>query len=297
MIASGVHFLPNDPPDTIARKALRVNLSDLAAKGAKPLGYLLCAGLGSAVDEAWLAEFARGLAEDQATFGIALLGGDTISVAAGPVLSVTAIGSVPKGRMVHRYGGCPGHALYVSGTIGAATAGLALLTGAGGDWERQPAIDCEELVARYRTPEPRLALAPALVAFASAAMDVSDGLIGDCDKLAYASGCGAVIEAGRVPLPRGLDAADADLLARLLTGGDDFEILAAVSAEREAAFRDAAEEAGVPVALIGRLTEAAGPAEVLLRGRPLSLQRRSYVHGRDETPWHGRRNDPEAGLG
>jgi thiamine-monophosphate kinase len=278
MVAAGVHFLPSDPPSTIAQKALRVNLSDLAAKGAKPLAYVLSLGLGADTDESWLGAFAEGLRKDQETFAVSLLGGDTISVAAGPVVSITAFGLVPAGRMVRRLGGKPGDALYVSGMIGAAAIGLAILKGEAGPWDSLPAQDREALVRRYRVPEPRVALASALLHSASAAMDVSDGLVGDCDKLAFASGCSAVIEAGRVPLPVGLGALDERLLARLLTAGDDYEILAAVPPAGEADFRAAAAEADRPATRIGRLRRGRERTEVLVEGRPLPLYRRAYTH-------------------
>jgi thiamine-monophosphate kinase len=283
MLAVGVHFLPDDPPGTIGRKALRVNLSDLAAKGADPLGYLLSAGWPANLDEGWLAAFVSGLAEDQERFGIGLLGGDTIEVVSGPVISVTALGSVPRDRMVHRFGGRPGDALYVSGAIGAGAAGLALLKGRHGPWNDLSLDGQDILVARFRVPEPRLGLAPALRDFASAAMDVSDGLIGDCDKLAAASGCTASIEAEWVPLPAGLDSSGSEaLLAALLTAGDDYEVLAAVPPANAAAFETAAAAAGIPVTRIGELRGGHTPSEVLWRGRPLTLARRSWVHGRAE---------------
>jgi thiamine-monophosphate kinase len=260
-----------------------VNLSDLAAKGATPLAYMLGAAFGPDLDEEWLAEFARGLREDQDRFGVALLGGDTISVAAGPVISVTAFGTVAKGAMVHRFGGSAGDALYVSGRIGAAAAGLAILTSAGGPWDALGQGDRDSLVRRFRVPEPRTGLAAAVAEFASAAMDVSDGLVGDCDKLAAASGCAAMIEADRVPLAHGLAAGDdPGLLARLLTGGDDYEILAAIPPSNEAGFAEASRSAGIEVTRIGALREGSGPTAVSFQGRFLPLARRSYVHGRGE---------------
>ena len=280
MIAVGVHFLPADPPHTIAQKALRVNLSDLAAKGARPIAYVLSAGFAPDLDERWLEDFCLGLRRDQDSFGLSLLGGDTIDVPIGPVLSITAFGAAPGGRMVHRFGGRAGDALYVSGTIGAGAAGLAILKGEPGPWDALPAADREALVRRYRVPEPRVALAPALVEFASAAMDVSDGLIGDCDKLSAASGCAASLEAERVPLPRGLSGTvDERMLARLLTAGDDYEILAAVPPGNEPGFREAARSAGVEVTRIGALTDGSGPTQVRLDGAELALDRRSWVHG------------------
>lgn len=283
MIASSIHFLPGDPPETIAQKALRVNVSDLAAKGARPLAYVIAMGFSDDVDEAWLAGFARGVKADQARFGISLLGGDTISVRAGPVVSVTAFGAAPKGRMVHRFAASPGEALFVSGTIGAAGAGLALLKGAAGPWQALSEAERADLVARYRVPEPRVALAPVLADLASAAMDVSDGLAGDLDKLCAASGCSAVVDAAAVPLPLVLGRVrDAAILARLIGAGDDYEILATVPETRAERFAAAAAAAGCPVTRIGTLTEGVDPPAFLLEGEPLTLTRRSWVHGRPE---------------
>ncbi len=284
MVAEGVHFLPGDPPDTIAKKALRVNLSDLAAKGAKPLSYVLSLGISREVDEGWLADFASGLRSDQETFGISLLGGDTIGVLGGVVASITAFGLAPKGGVVHRMGGKAGDALFVTGTFGRSTVGLAVLKREPGPWDALSAEDRAAFVEGYRVPEPRVALAPVLAAFASAAMDVSDGLVGDCDKLAAASGCSALIDADRVPFAVPVDG-DPALAARFLTGGEDFEILAAVSPAKEDGFRAAAGVAGVPLTRIGALVDGSAPAEVLFKGAPLRLSRRAYVHGQNkETP-------------
>jgi len=280
MIAGSVHFLPSDPPRMIAQKALRVNLSDLAAKGARPLSYVMSLGISAETGKAWLADFTRGLKEDQQRFGISLLGGDTIFMLGGPLVSITAFGFAPKGRMVHRFGGRPGDVLFVSGRIGEGASGLALLKGEPGPWDALPARRKEALKRRYRVPEPRVALAPALAAFASAAMDISDGLIGDCDKLTAASGCSASIEAESVPLPEGLAGAERALLARLMTSGDDYEILAAVPPAMAEAFQRAGGQAGVPVAPIGTLKEGQGPVQVLYKGRILKLSARAYVHGR-----------------
>jgi len=284
MVAAGVHFLANDPADSVAQKALRVNVSDLAAKGAKPFAYVLGLGLGDETGEQWLAAFADGLGRDQKTHSMSLLGGDTISVAAGPVISITAFGLLPVGRMVHRFGGRPGDALYVSGEIGAGAAGLALLKSEAGPWDALPEKARNILVRRYRVPEPRVALSSALLEFASAAMDVSDGLVGDCDKLSAASGCSALIEAGRIPLPDGLGMVDERILARLLTAGDDYEILAAIPPRNEAGFRAAAAKAGVAVSRIGSLRAGGGKrTDVLVEGRPLPLYRRAYMHRSGET--------------
>jgi thiamine-monophosphate kinase len=281
MIAAGVHFLPGDPPETVARKALRVNLSDLAAKGAEPLGYLLGAGFGRRVGESWIEAFCDGLAADQEIYGIGLLGGDTIATSAGAVFSVTAIGTVPSGKMVKRSGGQPGDALYVTGTIGSAAAGLAIQSGAGDPWTGLAEPVKARFIERYRLPEPVMALAPILQLHASAAMDISDGLAGDCDKLIAASGCTAVINARAVPIDPELipEAVEPDVLAGLFIGGDDYQILAAISTSEESPFCAAAAGVGVAVTKIGRLVAGTGPVAVLLDGEAMVLPARSYIHG------------------
>ena len=195
-IVEGVHFLPDDPPDTIARKALRVNLSDLAAKGAVPAGFVLTLALREANDS-WLAPFAQGLGEDARHFACPLLGGDTVSTPGPLMISVTAFGRVPAGRMVRRSGAVAGEVVVVTGTIGDATLGLALLKH--GSPTGSPAAQ-KALVTRYRVPQPRVGIAAVVRDHASAAMDVSDGLAGDLAKLCKASGVSAEIKLEQVPL-------------------------------------------------------------------------------------------------
>jgi len=171
-IVEGVHFLPDDPPDTIARKALRVNLSDLAAKGALPAGFVLTLALHEA-NERWLAPFAQALGEDAKHFGCPLLGGDTVSTPGPLTISITVFGRVPEGRMVRRSGALAGDVVVVTGTIGDATLGLSLLQH--GSAQGSPAQQ-QALIARYRVPQPRSGLAEAVRDHARGAMDVSDGL-------------------------------------------------------------------------------------------------------------------------
>ena len=191
-IVEGVHFLPDDPPDTVARKALRVNLSDLAAKGAVPCGFVLTLALRKA-DDAWLAPFARGLGEDAAQYGCPLLGGDTVSTPGPLMISIAAFGRVPPGKMVHRIGAQPGDRVVVTGTIGDAALGLDILKGgAAAAALADDAAAREMLIGRYRVPQPRNALAQVIREYASASMDVSDGLAGDLAKLCAASGVSAV---------------------------------------------------------------------------------------------------------
>src|SRR3984893_7711341 len=281
-IVEGVHFLADDPPDTVGRKALRVNLSDLAAKGAPPAGFVLTLAL-RAADDAWLKPFARGLGEDAGLFGCPLLGGDTVSTPGPLMISITAFGRVPPGKMVHRSGAKPGDRVMVTGTIGDASLGLDILRGgAAASALADDAAAKAMLVGRYRVPQPRNALAKAVRDHASAAMDVSDGLAGDLAKLCAASGVSAVIDARSVPLSAGA----ATLLARgavgiegIVSGGDDYEILCAIPEGSFEAFAQAARQAEVAVTCIG--TVIAGPAVPRFldsEGREIALQRLSYSH-------------------
>jgi thiamine-monophosphate kinase len=281
-IVEGVHFLSDDPPDSIARKALRVNLSDLAAKGATPAGFVLTLALRGA-DDAWLAPFARGLGEDAGHFGAPLLGGDTVSTPGPLMISITAFGRVTPGKMVHRCGAKPGDRVVVTGTIGDAALGLDILKGgtvaaalAGDDAARQM------LVGRYRLPQPRTALALAVRDHAHAAMDVSDGLAGDLAKLCAASGVSAVIDAESVLLSaavRGLVKRGTVGIEAVVSGGDDYEILCAIPENRFEAFAQAAGLAGVAVTSIG--TVIAGPPVPRFldaAGKDIALPRLSYSH-------------------
>jgi len=279
-IVEGVHFLPDDPPDTVARKALRVNLSDLAAKGAVPAGFVLTLALRS-FDENWLKSFTAGLGEDAAQFGCPLLGGDTVSTPGPLMVSVTAFGRVPAGKMVHRSGARAGERVMVTGTIGDAALGLAILGGkidpAGTD---QAARDV--LVGRYRVPQPRVTMAEIVRGHATASMDVSDGLAGDLTKLCDVSGVSAVIELAQVPLSpaaRNLVSRGIIGLEALIAGGDDYEILCTVPDDRVEAFTQAARHRGVIVSSIGTMTYgSAAPRFVDGSGRAIALERLSYSH-------------------
>jgi len=281
-IVEGVHFLSSDPPDTLARKALRVNLSDLAAKGAKPAGFVLTLALRSA-DDAWLAAFARALGEDARLFDCPLLGGDTVSTPGPLMVSITAFGRVADGKMVHRSGARPGDRVMLTGTIGDAALGLDILKGGAVDAALAGnAAAREMLISRYTVPQPRNALADAVRAYASAAMDVSDGLAGDLAKLCAASAVSAVVEAPLVPI----SAVASGLLARgvvgleaLISGGDDYEILCTVpEAKLEALMREAGR-AAIALTAIGRITATAGAPRFLdAEGREIVLARLSYSH-------------------
>lgn len=277
-IVEGVHFLADDPPDQVAQKLLRVNLADLAGKGAAPVGYLLTTVLPRVRDEAWLEAFARGLAADQAEFGIGLLGGDSVA-SPGPVtLSLAAIGRVRAGAAVLRRGAEPGHAVYVSGSLGDAALGLKALRGT------LPLLDPAArayLADRYRLPRPRLALGQRLVGLARAMMDISDGLVADLGHICAASRAAAVIEAARLPLSpvaATAIAADPALLMAALAGGDDYELL--LTAPPAAADKLAAlgAELGVPLTRIGRMEAGAGVRVVDAKGAPVAVAAGGYRH-------------------
>ncbi len=279
-VVEGVHFLPDDPPQSIARKALRVNLSDLAAKGARPAGFVLALALRRA-DERWLAAFARGLGDDSVAFNCPLLGGDTVSTPGPLTISITAFGRVPTGQMARRSGARSGDHIAVTGTIGDAAAGLRVLRDASLGARLSPP-DRELLIGRYREPQPRVALASAVRSCASAAMDVSDGLAGDLGKLCAASGVGAEVSAAAVPLSdavRALLAAGGVHLADLLSGGDDYEILCTVPPVRWETFVRLAAGAGIPVTRIGVVTEAGEmPRIVDEAGERIAFARNSFSH-------------------
>lgn len=279
-IVAGVHFLPDDPPDTIARKALRVNLSDLAAKGAVPAGFVMTLALPDA-DESFLAPFAAGLGQDATRFKCPLLGGDTVKTPGPLMISITAFGRVPPGQMVHRFGAQPGDAVVVTGAIGDAALGLRLLKSGSGEGPREVAA-ISGPVGRYRVPEPRVALAAILREHASAAMDVSDGLVGDLGKLCSASQVTAIVEASRVPLSESVSRAIADKrfdLVSALTGGDDYEILCAVPRDRLDRFRVAAATAKVPLSVIGLFEQGYEPPHIVDEaGREMTFSKGSFSH-------------------
>jgi thiamine-monophosphate kinase len=282
-IVGGVHFFPDDPPDAVAKKALRVNLSDLAAKGARPLGFLLTLALPREIGDAWLAPFARGLGADADYFGCPLFGGDTVRTPGPITISIAVFGAVPHGRMVRRVGARPGDRVVVTGTIGDAALGLLLRRDrAAAEWWRLARHQQDSLAARYLLPEPRTAIAAVLGVHASAAMDVSDGLAGDLAKLCRASGIDAEIEVARVPLSAAARAALATepvLIETILGGGDDYEILACVPADKVEALRQQASAAGVAVTEIGSVVTGQGEARFRdADGKSLAFAHPSFSH-------------------
>lgn len=282
MLVAGVHFFPDDPPDAIARKALRVNLSDLAAKGAEPAGFLLGLALPPDWTAGWLERFARGLADDASRYACPILGGDTVGARGSLTLSITALGTVPSGRMIRRGNASPGDRLFVTGSIGDAAVGLQVQLGR---YDRiEPALADDHrahLVSRYRLPEPRLSLVPALGRHARAAMDVSDGFVGDLTKMLALAGVGADVDLAAVPLSVPVRAVVKGAPAArdvAFTGGDDYELLVAVGPADAEAFRTEAYAAGVPATEVGLVTGKGAPLRFRDGDRDRSFGLGSFVH-------------------
>jgi thiamine-monophosphate kinase len=281
-IVGGVHFFADDPADLIARKALRVNLSDLAAKGARPAGFLLSLALPKGVSQAWLKAFARGLGADAKAYACPLFGGDTVRTPGPAMISVAAFGTLPKGTMVPRTGARPGDRIVVTGTIGDAALGLLLRhdPGASKRWQLERA-QARHLAQRYLLPQPRNAVAEALRRNARAGMDVSDGLAGDLGKLCAASGVAAEVDVACVPLSRAARqavAAEPGRIETVLTGGDDYEVVATVAPGRLAALQRAAAAVGVPLTEIGTIAKGAGARFRDRDGKALLFKSPSFSH-------------------
>ena len=258
-LVAGVHFLPDDPPDLVARKAVRVNLSNVAAMGARPVGLLVAACFPRDGGTAWVERFAAGLAADVAAFGVPVIGGDTVATPGPATITVTAVGQVPAGLALRRDAAQDGDVLMVSGTIGDGTLGLAVQRGRCAGLE---AADRDFLIDRYRLPRPRVSLGPALAGVARACLDVSDGLLGDLGHICRASGLGAVVDVERVPLSVAARAAvaidESVLRSAVLCGGDDYELLFTVAPDRVAEAEEAARQAGVSVSAIGAMVAGGG---------------------------------------
>lgn len=272
-LVEGVHFMGDEPADLIARKALRVNLSDLAAMGATPLGYLVSLSLPERVDDDWIFGFAAGLETDQAQFDWSLLGGDSTSTP-GPIsIAVTAMGTVAPDLALRRSGARIGDAVYVSGTVGDGALGLRAAQG-----RLPPGEGSAALLARYRLPTPRVALGRALCGRAVVAMDVSDGLIADLGHICAASGVAARIDTTKVPLSDAaawIVAEDPSVFPDLLTGGDDYELLITGAPDRIEA---AAEEAATPVTRIGEIVSGRGVIAVDGDGAPIAFASTGFRH-------------------
>ncbi|WP_321449845.1 thiamine-phosphate kinase [uncultured Cohaesibacter sp.] len=281
MLVANVHFFADDAPELIARKALRVNLSDLASKGAKPVGYLLGLGLPTDWTEDWLARFCAGLGEDQQAFDFPLIGGDTVKSPERLTLSITAFGEVPKGRTILRRNAKPDEDVYVTGTIGDSALGLLLRR----EPEDYPEIGEEDkavLINRFLLPQPRLQCHALIREFATASMDISDGLMGDAAKMASAADCALHLDDAAVPLSQSakvmldLTSASRDVA---LTGGDDYELLFCARPQDREAIGQAASALDVPVTRIGRVAEGKGVYLLDKSGHEMPLSKgASYEH-------------------
>lgn len=277
-MVEGVHYLPEDPPDLVARKLLRVNLSDLAAMGAVPRHYLLTTALPVSFGDEWVARFAEGLGQDQRVFGIHLLGGDSVATKGPAVMSLTAIGEVEAGREVRRSGAHPGDRIWVTGTIGDAFLGLAVLRGG------YPQLASEErgaLISRFQLPEPRTTLGPRLVGIAHAMLDVSDGLLADLGHICEASGVGAEVGVAVLPLSlpgRRLAATAPELLVRLASAGDDYELLFTAPTEASEAISTLAVELGLSITEIGTIEKGSRVRLLDAHGNELRVEAAGYRH-------------------
>jgi thiamine-monophosphate kinase len=280
LMVAGVHFPADDPARLVGKKLLRVNLSDLAAMGADPIGYLLGIALPKNSDLEWLKSFAGGLAEDQAAFGVALIGGDTVQTPGPVTVSLTAFGDLPAGKALTRARARDGDLIMVSGTIGDGTLGLGVVSGA---WGELSELHRAYLLDRFRVPEPRLALGQGIRrGLARSAADVSDGLIADLGHIGAASGLGAVVKAADVPLSdaarAALDVAGPSLLPDLLSGGDDYELVFTVARASIDQVRALGRDLGISVTEIGRMVTGRDVQVVDGTGRPLAPTRRGYRH-------------------
>jgi thiamine-monophosphate kinase len=276
-LVAGVHFLPDDPPGDIARKALRVNLSDIAAMGAVPRGYLLNLSLPGDVADAWLDAFIAGLAADQQVFGVTLLGGDTVRTPGPFTVSVTAIGEVRLGRAIKRAGAHMGDVVFVTGTIGDAVIGLRVLT----EKTSLDPVDAKYVVDRYRLPQPRTTIGPHLVGLASAAIDVSDGLIADLGHICETSSVGATISVGTLPLSIAGQAAIAGgqlTVTEAVSGGDDYELLFCAPPEARDALNRLSATFNVQITEIGEITAGAGVELIDDKGEAVALDRTGHTH-------------------
>jgi thiamine-monophosphate kinase len=275
-LVEGVHFRAVDPPLAIAKKALRVNLSDLAAKGAEPESYLLALSIPESTELSWLKAFVRGLSQDQKAFHVSLVGGDTTRTPGPLTISIAAIGYVPAGKLIKRSGAKHGDVVFVSGTVGDAGAGLEIAANG-----PPRGADARQLVGRYLLPEPRVALGQALRGIATAALDVSDGLLADLGHIADASKVHIAVDGPKVPLSeaaRRYFRGGTDGIIRAATAGDDYELAFCCSARHEARIATLSRSAGVPLTRIGRVVRGRGVSLLDADGHQINVGRGGYTH-------------------
>lgn len=278
-MVAGVHYVGDEPADLVAQKLLRVNLSDLAAMGARPVAYTLNIALPSTLQDDWLERFTAGLAADQQRFGIALAGGDSVSTPGPVTLTITAFGEVAANAALRRSGARVGDLVYVSGTIGDGALGLEVLRGRVAGLAQ---AHKDALIERYRRPQPRTACGPRLAGLAHAAIDVSDGLAADLGHIAEVSGVAAVIETVSVPLSTAAAATlalDPHLRDAILGGGDDYELLFTAPPAAAGGIASLSSELGLPLTAIGRIESGRGVRVVDADGAEIALRAAGYTHG------------------
>ncbi|MCD6035918.1 MAG: thiL [Rickettsiales bacterium] len=279
MLAEGTHFLPDTDPYLLAKKLVRVNLSDMAAMGASPKAYMLGLCLSRGADEAWVRRFSEALAEEQKQYDIILIGGDTIAHDGDLILSLTLLGEVDIGKALFRRGAKPGDDIYISGTLGDSALGLAVLKG-----EISEILSPEEreyLIRRYHLPEPRITLGKKLYGHVTAVMDISDGLVQDLGHIVGQSHVSAVIEGKAIPLSLAaarLCKLDPSYLEIVLSGGDDYELLFTAPQESREALAALSVKLGILITRIGTIEPEKGVKVLDLEGKPMTLSRGGYEH-------------------
>ncbi len=277
-MVAGIHFLEADPPEDIARKLIRVNLSDLAAMGARPVGYLLATFWPKDLDTSWIKSFADGLARDQKEFSISLLGGDTVKTPGPLCLSLTAMGEVPIGQALRRNGARAGDLIAVSGTIGDGALGL---KASRSDLDGLGAEAARALSNRYRLPEPRLHLGQSLHSMVTSCIDISDGLIADIGHICEQSKVRAVLRSDKIPLSNAAATVlsqDRSLLQVILTGGDDYELAFTFPAEKEEMIEELARKTGCELALIGHIEAGEGVTVLDGDGSDVAIVQSGWQH-------------------
>lgn len=291
-ISQGIHFIGNEPPELIAGKALRVNLSDLAAMGATPLCYFLALMLPKNTSEQWLEKFAGGLKQTQEEFNISLAGGDTTATEGSFSISITAIGTIPKGAALKRSGAKAGDDIYVSGTLGDSALGLELLQSS--PFPHPPS----HFINRYLTPEPRIKLGEKLRGTATSAMDISDGLAQDLGHICTASNVGAIIYAEKIPISKCHPALVAEsgenhtdltyntrprnecwvTIEKALTGGDDYELLFTAAPDKRQFIAALAKPLNLQITLIGQITQDKNIIILDKNNDILQLDKKGFAH-------------------
>ena len=276
MLVAGVHFMQDALPGDIARKALRVNLSDLAAMGAIPRYYMMALALPQQLDDNWLRVFTKGLEEDQNAYSVTLIGGDTVATPGPLSITITCFGEVPIGLAIGRNRATPGDFIFVTGSIGDASFGLAILSGK---------LDCfddsKALVDRYRLPQPRCNIGHQLINIAHAAIDISDGLLADLRHICRASGVHAVVDASSIPLAKPVAKfieKNTNFFERAISGGDDYEILFTADPRYESLIARLAGEVNLPITKIGAIQEGQGISLQAEDGRSITVGFEGYTH-------------------